>query len=233
MIKISVVHKNFKYGGVDYDYVSSYNEEGYCTNLTNLRVTSVSLISVADKILNGLKVSEMDEYCVQRLLVSNKFYDTSSWELDTCGGYYGPEIDSVCLKDDIASKIELEISEVFALNKLKDKLFYVLEKEYGYILDVLNEYKNYEIKTMPKNVISFGNRNYYRRIESHTQNIYRKILETNPKLICGVCVQDVSMYKLIDGYHRYTAMPDKIKVKSRRNTVTKNAEIRMIVGSNS
>jgi hypothetical protein len=140
------------------------------------------------------KLRVWDLYCIDRLLVLHKAYDPDSYYIKVVGGYYGQEIGSVTLN--CGKVLDEKINHVLSLPKI-EKIKYVLNEEYGYILPEL-EGKNFKVQKVKKDRILFGQKEHYKDIE-HTE-----YYETHD-LPRGICVADGKMFRVLDGYHRLKA----------------------------
>lgn len=175
------------------------NDYCRCGIIENAEVTEVGDITGCFETSN-----EFSKYCVDRLLVARKIWDSDKWEVRVQWGYYGQEIDGVYLKN--AEAIENEVNKLLGLSDA-DKLKYVLNLEYGYILDVL-ENKAFEICEVDKSSIIFGQEGHYKKCDKDIVEKYRDY-----ELPRGICVKDGTKYRVIDGYHRISACQDeKVKI---------------------
>jgi len=217
---------------IDYDIDGSYNceengcnDEGICRCYTihNVEIKSVDIAAIAESIYQSIfdekstqfkrdnKINKLlfgidrniDVYCIDRILRSNKLYDPESWEANWGSDYYGEEVNNININRGISKKLSEQFDELFTLNTLKEKIDYVLIKEYGYILDKIKD-KEYEVKVINTEDITFPQEEYKKKIDStdyYSDNRYN--------LIRGVCYFDGEKYKVIDGYHRLTSTKNK------------------------
>lgn len=75
--------------------------------------------------------SQIEAYCIQRLMVHHECYAHNSYDLNITRGYYGEEVGRVeFIHLDALSQ---DIHEMLALLTDHAKVMYVLNKEYGYI----------------------------------------------------------------------------------------------------
>lgn len=229
------------YHSPDYTYNTEYscethgcNEEGICRcgTIVDLEVTKIDLSYLTQEIYEQLipsdrksrkrdtKLSQLlyggevvDKYCIYRILSINKVYDPSFWEVNITGGYYGDEIDGVYLDKSVLSKIESECQKLFELESLSDKLRYVIELEYGYVLDELQDCE-FELISIYKSYIDFKklNQNHIKMVKMEDLDHYSI---DNYDLPRGIVRGDssgwipVDNYKIVDGFHRIIAAPDK------------------------
>jgi hypothetical protein len=167
-----------------------------CERLENVRVEedSIDLEYIAEFFMTKKEAKAQDnilKYCIERLLVISNMYDPDNWDVDTCGGYYGEEICSVRMYNDPSPFYELiEKSNV-------ERVKYILEKEYGYLLD--------ELKSKTK----------ARVVHPEIEDI-KPVQNSYPKMVDGsmygerwlpycVCVKEDGVYRIIDGHHRYAS----------------------------
>ena len=229
------------YYAPQYDYKTEYyckesgcHEEGICRcgRIVDAHVESVDLTCLTTEIYDQLipsdkkskkrdtKLSELlyggeivDKYCIYRILSINKVWNTDLWEVNTSGGYYGDEIDSVTLDIVTLSKVSTQCSKIFEFTTLRDKLLYVIELEYGFILDELKDC-DFELIKIYKNHIDFKKLN-----QNHIKNVKMEDLDhysiDNYDLPRGIVRGDstgwvpMDNYKIVDGYHRIIASSDK------------------------
>ena len=134
----------------NYDYHREHScessgcyDEGICRccQIEDAYVNSIDLSSLTQEIYfqfipeNGksrkreTRISEIlyggpivDQYCIYRILVINKVFDTGYWEVNICGGYYGQEIDDVTIDASLLFKINEQCEKLFQLETLSEKL---------------------------------------------------------------------------------------------------------------
>ena len=207
------LNQNFYYHGVDVDYErtqcggSSCDKcDGYsrCSRIISTRVESVDLASIMNSYTDETKLSEIETYCLDRILRIEKLYDKNSFEVNTCSGYYGDEVESVHIVSDVKQAIKNKLNEISNLSDV-EKIKKVLEYEYGYLLDAIKDAKSVEIKEVPFDSIKIGNDSYHSKIKDF--EMYKDY--DGPIAVCDIIplgLQKTSaMYKIIDGYHRYSA----------------------------
>lgn len=150
-------------------------------------------------VIGGYDSVTVDTYCIDRILTANKVFEIESWESEWSGNYYGDEVDSIRMYSNIFRKVKEDIETLFSKNTLEEKIDFLLELEYGSILDKIRG-KKYDVLTVDRNDLVFGH-------FSHLDNVIRKSLDfyddknyTNP--IRGVAYLDSGKWRVIDGYHR-------------------------------
>ena len=90
---------------VDYDYQRSectcnaYEDGDYCrcTTIERAWVESINVKLVIKKLYDKYckDHSDINEYCFDRICSAFKIYDKDYYEVESCGGYYGEEIEGV------------------------------------------------------------------------------------------------------------------------------------------
>ena len=55
--------------------------------IISTRFESVDLASIMNSYTDETKLSEIETYCLDRILRIEKLYDKNSFEVNTCGGY--------------------------------------------------------------------------------------------------------------------------------------------------
>lgn len=225
----------------DYDYDTEFRceeagcyEEGICRcgSIVNSYVKSVNLSTLTNEIYSQFmpedkksrkrenRISEIlyggeiiDKYCIYRILVKNKVFIPDNWNVVTCHGYYGDEIESVCVDTHLLTIVNKHCEKLFTLNTLSEKLKYVIELEYGYLLDDLKDC-DFELISIYKNYIDFKklNQNHIKMVKMKDLDYYSS---DNYDLPRGIVREDsagwipVDNYKIVDGFHRMIAAPDR------------------------
>lgn len=211
---------NFCYSGVDFDYDTERHCEEYgcsedgicrCSTIENIEVKNIDINEIYSTVidsgqklrvdLNFKQDEEFINYCVYRLLVINKVYETSSWEVSTCRGYYGEEIDKVQFCD--SNTISKQIDTLYNVSA-QERIRRILEMEYGFVLESFKGKKFVE-KEISVDDIFVGNDSYRKKVESGLYKEYPKDLPI------GIYLKDGEKYRLIDGYHRFIDLAQKQK----------------------
>lgn len=210
------MNKNFKKTNlqyiVDYDYKRSactcnaYERDDYCrcTTIEHAWVSSVNVESVIDKFYAKYcsEPSEINEYCFDRICVAFRIYDKEYYELETCGGYYGEEIDGVYFVDE--EKLVKAFNEVLNLSNAIEKIKYCLELEYNYLIDRVANTTSAKIAIIDTEDIVLPQTEYFVKLNKSVIEDYK-----NRKLPIAVCIERDDKYVLVDGYHRFIANKDK------------------------
>jgi hypothetical protein len=129
---------------------------------------------------------------------------TEDFDISWSGGYYGDEIDYVRLGD--AAK-----QQIMHIKNLRgvDLVEFALKNEYS---NVLPQYKNRQWEftqnaLVDNLILGVPNRRDINkdRVNFYKSHIGGKSDQYNPVLLCELHEQ---IYKVIDGYHRYTALKE-------------------------
>lgn len=225
---------------IDYEIEGYYDCENHgcddegicrCFKITDVNINSINILSISNSIFSELfdikskqykrdnKISqilygfnqEVDLYCIDRILRINNLWDKDNWISHWSSGYYGDELDNINIEDSLYKKIDSDISYVISLPNLKEKIEFLLIKEYGYLLDKIKD-KSYEVIEVNKTDIVFGQDLYHKEvIEKCNEMEYYK--DNKFDLIRGICLLKKDKWWVIDGYHRLlTSKKDKIKI---------------------
>jgi hypothetical protein len=221
-----MLENRFNYtSSVTYDYDTYYScdesgcsTEGICrcgvienASVTNVDINKLSEYIYAEmvdlKSTSGKRENKLNElfyggeavdmYCIHRILSINKVYDVYKWEVGIDGGYYGQEIGDVFIDNKIFEKFKKEIEEVLEYDNLSDKIKFVLELEYGYLLPELKDVE-FELIEVPKDMIDLSGSN-----QKHVNSI--SVLPYylgDYKLPRGIVKKSKDKFKVIDGFHR-------------------------------
>ncbi len=206
---------NWSYQGViDYDYEN--DREGCdcpdycrCGRIVNTKTSNFNINNLINTITDfGKTPDEILTYCVDRVVRSKKL-ENDDFEVATCGGYYGEEIDGVYLDNTVSQKLYDSLKKLENLSDI-EMIKYVLEIEYGYLLEELKNTQTVKIKDISINDISF--QEDYRKKVDISENYYDEKF-TLPR---GIFLpKDNNKFRLIDGYHRV------VKAKSLNLTTIK------------
>jgi hypothetical protein len=222
---------------VSYDYETTYsceesgcNEEGICRcgAIYDESINSVDLNKISDRLYNYIfdkslstkrnniinsvlygVTDEIEKYTIDRILRINKIWNTSKWEIEVGGGYYGQEIRSINLRQDIIEKLEVNLEKAFDISDLNKRIEFLLELENGWILEELKGL-TYTIQEIDRDDLIFGNLEHYKRVQREDLDFYS---DKNYKEIRGIVKKNGDKWKIIDGYHRLSKTENrKVKV---------------------
>ena len=197
---------------VEYDYERSectcnaYEDGDYCrcTTIERAWVESINVKLVIKKLYDKYckDHSDMNEYCFDRICTAFKIYDKDYYEVESCGGYYGEEIEGVYFCNE--SKIVEAFQQILAFESDIEKIKFVLELEYGYLLDKVKTRTVAYIAPVATKIIELPQQEYFVKLNKEVIEDYK-----NRKLPVAVCLECGGKYKLIDGYHRFVANKDR------------------------
>lgn len=148
------------------------------------------------EILWDYDYSEINIYCIERILTINKVWNEDSWFPRVSGGYYGEEIEDILLQPVIFEKISNEIQSIINLDTLEEKTFYLLQLEYGKVLDNLVG-KKISVQIVDYDKLEFSQKSHLEKVASKELKHYE-----NYKGIKGLVKRYGEKYRVIDGYHR-------------------------------
>jgi hypothetical protein len=198
---------------VEYDYERSqctcnaYEDGDYCrcTTIERAWVESINVKLVIKKLYEKYckEPSAIHEYCFDRICIAFKIYDKDYYEVESCGGYYGEEIEGVYFENE--SRIVDAFLQVLTLESDIEKIKFVLELEYGYLLDKVKASTHAYISTVYTRAIDLPQQEYFVKLDKAVIEDYK-----NRKLPIAVCLECGGRYKLIDGYHRFVANKDRV-----------------------
>jgi len=167
---------------VDIDYVSS------CLSKEVLRAIKPFKLEIDREIL---------EYCLDRFFRHSGLRDRHNYYVQTCSGYYGEEIDKVIYE---GGELVYPVSDMVHGSSL-NALRFVLEEEYGYLLDFLKSAEDCRIfDGVSFDDIEVPNADHYVRLDKNLVEKYKDY-----GLPIGVYRESGWKYRLIDGYHRLKA----------------------------
>ena len=197
---------------VDYDYVRSkctcdaYEQHDYCrcTTIERAWVESINIKLIIKKLYDKYckEPSEINEYCFDRICSVFKIYDKDYYEVESCGGYYGEEIEGVYFDNE--KKVVKAFNNVLDFDSDIEKIKFILELEYGYLLDKVSKATVAYILPVPTRHITIPQQEYFVKLDKEVIENYK-----NTKLPIAVCLEDGGYYKLVDGYHRFVANKDR------------------------
>lgn len=203
-----------------------------CSKIKKIEIESVDIPKLSEIIYNiyfdnsdrsirDLKLSDLlnnitkslNMYTIDRILRINKIWEKSSLDISLMQGYYGEEINDVVINDEKIKTIKKQLNKAFSLENITDRINYLLELEYGYVLPKLIG-KNYKIKKVDKGEIKTLSEEHYDKSNKKYLIHYDDI---NYNGIKGIAIKENGYYRLIDGHHRYS--------------MTNNKKIKMIIAS--
>lgn len=194
-----------------------------CSTIEDLRVSEVDLHSMIEAATEGIKTKDpILTYCVTRILMLDKdLSDPRMYEAHTERGYYGEEIGNTTLNDRVADRIVQSLTTLESLKTNKERVQYVLELEYGFLLPELKDVTDWHIQTIHLDQMAAGDQ--MRRVDRKRVNSYVETFGRDKPVDYPVALTlcfDAFTYRLIDGYHRVTAAKE-LKLKKIQVLVNK------------
>lgn len=204
---------------VDYDYERSqctcnaYENLDYCrcTTIERAWVESINVNLIINKLYKKYceEPSDINEYCFDRICSAFKIYDKDLYEVESCPGYYGEEIGGVYFENE--EKIVEAFNKILELENDIDKVKFILELEYGYLIDKVT-YRNFAtIEEVCTEKIKLPQQEYFMKLSKEVIEDYK-----DRKLPIAVCIKKkdkfcdlFDCYILVDGYHRFIANKDR------------------------
>lgn len=171
------------------------NDYCRCGTIENIRITSVPPLveMICNSGRDAYKHDIIFKYCLHRLFTIYKLYDTNNWTADAERGYYGEECGQPYLVEKV--KIEKHYNQLLNLEQL-DRIKYVLDLEYGYLTNEVQNATKYEIITIDPNKLNSPNDNHYVKCVSNDEYNIHYFKYDLPGGIVN------SNMKIIDGHHR-------------------------------
>jgi len=203
---------------IDYDThysceTSGCNEEGICRcgSISNVRVTGVACEDVAAKLCASWGVKgPLALYCMDRIVRSLSLYKNENWQAQIGGDYYGDEVNAITL----TSQAEGRIADVVAaLREAKNKIEFVLTREYGFVSDNLKG-KKWSIESVSLKDVDAGSDGQMRKVDRDGVDCYITPNYVRQNLPIGIVLPNsAGGFRLVDGYHRLVAAREAGKKK--------------------
>ena len=180
----------------------------YCSTIGNCKITSIDVSDIVGKIYSiyfddsdeskrDSKINsifgiskEVDIYTIDRIVRHFKIWESHKWHISIIKKYYGEEIDKVSILSSVAKEIEDALENAFSIIDLKDRINFLLNLEYGYLLPEL-ENNNYTLLKVNKSELIFPVESNGERVEYYSDRNYFSIR--------GIVTDKM---RVIDGYHR-------------------------------
>lgn len=146
---------------------------------------------------------QLDIYCIERILRAKEIYLTHNWVFTYRNGYYGQEIESLTINKELQREIAENIIKVLAMVNLKDKCLFLLELEYGFIVEHLQNCE-WRLETISKEEVIFPQVKHLNKVKK--SKLYKNRSE---KSIMGICTKEGETYRVVDGYNRISQTKNK------------------------
>jgi len=192
------------------DYEASYerdcdangcDREGICrcdvivdTEVRDHRYAHENSRLILKRLDSSIPLDKVDYSTLERVL--SILLKDSLWHVKVVGGYYGDEVDGVFLQCD-KDKIIEAVEKVSNLKDLREVVMFLIELEYGYILESLKEYENVYFASVPVKDIVFPNSDYSGRVKGLMSFDY-----SDHEGSFGVVRESGDKFAIVDGYHR-------------------------------
>ena len=204
---------------VDYDYERSactcnaYETGDYCrcTTIDRAWVESINIDTVVSKLYKKFSTapSELNEYCFDRICYAFKIYDKDLYEVEIGRGWYGEEVYGVYFENE--EKIFNAYTELLKFNSDLEKIKYVLNLEYGYLIDRVATTTSATVEEVASKKIKLPQTEYFIKLTKEVIEEYK-----NRRLPIAVCIkqkdrwlEEYDRYILVDGHHRFVANKEK------------------------
>lgn len=200
-------------------------EEGICrcSTIASVEIQKINLEALSEQLYSQIKTygihanrenkiinllwdynpDVINRWCIDRLLSINKVWNVNNVEYTFQSGYYGEEIDSFYLNNTLFEKLSSQIETVINLDSLKERVLFLLELEYGKILENLVD-KKFDVKLIDIEKIIFPKQSHKNKVDSKTLHYYNKY--NLPK---GLVEKKGNYFHVVDGYHRLSASTEK------------------------
>ncbi len=155
-----------------------------------------------------VKPSNIERYCIDRLLRIFKAYDPHLYEASITRGYYREEIGNFTFKD--ADKLNAALTEMLNLSSDVEKVKYVLRAEYLMPPEALEPTSSVRVEKMELKKLQLNDVYLMRLKRENTEYAFSK---DDVDLPVGVVLRSGEKIHLVDGYHRYSALLSR-RVKS-------------------
>jgi hypothetical protein len=203
-------------GTVDYKRVSNVNMTRVIERIIEMTFGTMDKQKKRESRINellGLPDMEILHYATERICRSHKIWSPEKWNIDVSAGYYGEEVEGVCIVEETARIIIDDIVRICQLQNVEDIVEALMLLEYGSVHQDLLDC-TYEDTVVELDKIKFG-------AIQHLKNVRKKNTEhysdERYKGIRGVVVPCGDGYRAIDGYHRMNST----KMKTVRVLVAK------------
>ena len=209
-----MMRTDLAWNGIEYDYERSgctcNDWPCRCTTIKNAWIENININEVMSAILirnfKSKNLTEIDLYCFDRICRVNHIWDKEYYEIEVCPGYYGEEIGGVFFENE--KKVVMELNKLLTLNSDIDKIKYILELEYGYIIDSVKSCHNVSVIDCDPKLVIAPQQEYYHRLEKNVIESYKDY-----NIPCAVCKKNGDRYLIIDGYHRVAANKNRENIE--------------------
>lgn len=191
-------------GFLDFDRESRYTfGGGYFTydRQNKPQIADVDVAKLVNDCNEKIGATRIDAYCIDRIFYCNTdIIKHTGFTTEYTSGYYNEIQPHSNLTYDTKQTLISQITTIIELPSVREKVFYVLDLEYGYLADIIKDAKTFEVVNVNKNEIVLPNQTYSRRLDKKAIEKY-----ADRELPIGIYLQDGDSYRVCDGYHRSTA----------------------------
>ena len=188
-------------GTVDYKRVSSVNMTRVIECIIEMTFGTMDKQKKRESRINellGLPDMEMLHYATERICRSHKIWSPEKWNIDVSAGYYGEEVEGVCIMEETAKLIIDDIVRICQLQNVEDIVEALMLLEYGSVHQDLQDC-TYEDTVVELDKIKFGAVQHLKNVRKKNTDHYS---DERYNGIRGVVVPCGDGYRAIDGYHR-------------------------------
>lgn len=169
-----------------------------CYTIVDPVVTDINIKTMSSRINAYLNVQatfhkKVNLYFIDRILRLNKIYDNSNYRVTVASSYYGEEIQGIYLKNEVATRIQTQLTNLVNEDTFTEQVKYLLTLEYGYLIDTLKN-KKFFVEEIHINDLKLREELDVKLFNSYNDRNYDNIRCIVEKTTHG--------YKIIDGHHR-------------------------------
>lgn len=144
-------------------------------------------------------ISSLDYFLLDRFIQHNNLLqDPKNWKVDKANKT------ALFLAKDQISVIEAEYQK-FQKQSLNDQINYLLNDEYGFLLPEISD-GQWEVVEVSLKQLIMPNEKYVKNLAKEIIDDYTLQLTQGKELIGGLYLPRNEYYRLIDGYHRLSAL---------------------------
>jgi hypothetical protein len=206
---LAAVDANYSYSAIEYDYdrerhcdASGCDSICRCATIVDFRIKSVDIDTVAARFIEGID-NQILAYCIARLPGIHKLYRTEAWREHTRRGYYGDELYNI--KIESPGEIKKDITALYDLFD-KERIEYILTKEYGYIAETIKSVKNYVVREVSVDSLVSPAQDYSQKLDGEHIARVEKTIGASKVPIGIYRPAGVNRWSVVDGRHRCVAV---------------------------
>ena len=209
---ISRLHYLSYFTGIKYECIEygTPGRWGDYIHKKNVKPTSVKLWYIKNEVFKYFdRFDELDRYCLIKLCLINGITDPNNYIPEVRPDYYSDTVSfSYGKKDELLEELNTYLEKSSNMSDY-EKVMYILNKEYGYVLTSLQNKHNAEIISINISDIVQLNEEYYVKVNNHNKvnDLYKELYSNDDKMdfqkfpVC-VLLKEGDKYRVIDGYHR-------------------------------